>query len=308
MAMKPAAAFLSGVLVDSWENKKGAVLELDWNTTVHKALKFLLDNGITSAPVWCEEESRYLGFVDVLDMVSLLAKQHSHGGMKLSSLPMFSETESVEDAVNQSSSDPFDSVPMGTTMLDVAKLHAAGVRRVPVMNSSGRVEKIISQSDVARLLAKHPESLGDQADKTIKEMHAYNESFVSCSIEDHAIDAFEAMKANNVSSIALVDDSGDIVTTLSASDIRVMAKDGNYSLLEGTALRFVSYIRQAPELHGTAKEFPATIVTTSGHSMLSALQKLAVTGIHSLYLVEPHSKKTSGTVGLTNIIKALIVS
>jgi len=50
---------------------KGEVLEFDTSVTLGKALHSLADNGVLSAPVWDAKAKKYLGFVDVFDLMTL---------------------------------------------------------------------------------------------------------------------------------------------------------------------------------------------------------------------------------------------
>eukprot|EP00658_Telonema_sp_P-2_P078120 TRINITY_DN7239_c0_g1_i13.p1 TRINITY_DN7239_c0_g1~~TRINITY_DN7239_c0_g1_i13.p1 ORF type:complete len:348 (-),score=99.84 TRINITY_DN7239_c0_g1_i13:307-1350(-) len=103
--------------------------------------------------------------------------------------------------------------------------------RVLICNSShsAQVDGIISQSDVVRFVADHPNCFEPGViDKTLEELEFLAQQtpteIVSVNQKMSALDAFELMERRGVSGLAVLNDEGQLVGNLSASDLRGMGR------------------------------------------------------------------------------------
>ena len=64
--------------VDSIPAPKNGVIQLDSTEQVVHGFQKLLDNNILSAPVWDAKEGKYIGFLDIRDLVSFCVFIHDN--------------------------------------------------------------------------------------------------------------------------------------------------------------------------------------------------------------------------------------
>lgn len=64
--------------VDSITAPKKGVISLDSGDQVVQGFQKLLDNNILSAPVWDTKENKYIGFLDIRDLVSFCVFIHDN--------------------------------------------------------------------------------------------------------------------------------------------------------------------------------------------------------------------------------------
>jgi len=146
--------------------------EVDDKASIRDIINILQTQNITSVPVYSTEEKKYLGFIEIKDIVEQLS---------LASEPNM--TRNSVDAINKAMTNfmltmcahdpaereivrkialarPFKSLDLGCSIIDVILLMKQGASRVPVINpSTQKIVKIISQSDIIHYLALHSKSL-----------------------------------------------------------------------------------------------------------------------------------------------------
>jgi hypothetical protein len=64
--------------VDSIPSPKDGVIQMDASEQVVHGFQKLLDNNILSAPVWDQKEGKYIGFLDIRDLVSFCVFIHDN--------------------------------------------------------------------------------------------------------------------------------------------------------------------------------------------------------------------------------------
>lgn len=69
---------LLGSSVDTITAPKNGVIELEATDQVVQGFQKLLSNNILSAPVWDNKEGKYIGFLDIRDLVSFCVFIHDN--------------------------------------------------------------------------------------------------------------------------------------------------------------------------------------------------------------------------------------
>jgi len=292
-----AEEFLDNVKVKSF-CKSQQIVSVVANDSTSRAMEILAKKGITGAPVWDNEKKEYIGFVDTLDLTMFVSyvyfenfQRHPHlydpkELKKRFALP-------VRDVINASKRDPFWTVDaeesVGFLINNFLKL---GIHRVPVVQN-GQVVGIVSQSDVVRLLAKNKQFLGELATKTVADLGLDQKPVVTVRNDIPLIEAFNAILANDISGLAVVDFStGALVNNLSASDLKGVTEQ-NFFKLEAQVhqIFMLNYDKKPP-------------VFCYPHNTLGAvISHVEETGVHRVYVVDQH-KKPVGVVTLTDIMYA----
>lgn len=245
-----------------------AVVEVLSTDTVDSAFRTLVQHGILSAPAYNEATGKYLGFFDMTDALALIystdlliaavpdsmlnaniAKQLASSG---SSCPDCSELlvatifdeDGDEEAHGKGESlagGEWHPVDESTPMSDVVRLLANSTRRVPVLDAkSGKVTKIISQSLITEVLNNALNEL-DESGKALPELFSRTpRSFDGFGVrdvlkvsseEDTAQVAFSKIVESGVSAVAVVDDDGKMLASITTKDVRL------FSNLEEAALQ-----------------------------------------------------------------------
>jgi CBS domain-containing protein len=97
-----------------------------------------------------------------------------------------------------------------------------GVHRVPLVNSENQTESILAQGDVVEFIReqfdKQAPGFVELADMTIGQLDMVPGQVISIRDNCTLLLAFEAIIANNVSGIAIVNREGRLVGNLSATD------------------------------------------------------------------------------------------
>eukprot|EP01099_Mayorella_cantabrigiensis_P000895 TRINITY_DN1381_c0_g1_i1.p1 TRINITY_DN1381_c0_g1~~TRINITY_DN1381_c0_g1_i1.p1 ORF type:complete len:201 (-),score=38.48 TRINITY_DN1381_c0_g1_i1:147-749(-) len=198
-------------------------------------------------------------------------------------------------------------MPHDTTLYDVSKKLAEGTHRVWITDPEGRLHRLVTQSAVlgficsvdnnAPLAMFEHLSLEQSASFTLS-----SASFPSVHTNEPAINAFHKMKESKVGAVAVIDETGDLVSNLSARDLRAM-KTFNYymfSTLFKSVREFISIVRQE-EL----KTRVPAISCVPTDSVSSTLRRLVGIRVHQLWIKDSHNKPT-GVVSTTDLLAFLV--
>lgn len=295
-------------------------------------------DGADAAVVAPVGNPEYLGFVDCLDLAVLATRTGLStaptGGLMDKLARWFDPDTSgpVSHAINLSRNDRFWTCQPTTSLGKIVALMAERVHRVAVLDpETNMVVGIISQSGLLAKLAENMDMLGDQVTKPISEFlprlkasaaaagagagagAASIPAVLSVKQGAPARAALELMAANNVSGVALVDDEGRLVTNMSASDVRMMARESveKFDVLELPCLEFVSRMREAASkaaIHahsnfvaGGERRVDRAITIAASDSLMTVMNLLVASRLHRVYVVDGEGFPT-GIVTITDIM------
>lgn len=121
-----------------------------------------------------------LDYRDIVDYVLLVFKKkhlspipedQEWGISEIIEKAQLGEPASAQFVADLSNKNPFYSVFMDSTLMDVAEIfgESNGVHRVNVVDENGKVQGIISQSNLGRYLLSHKADLKEIFDKSVLE-------------------------------------------------------------------------------------------------------------------------------------------
>jgi 5'-AMP-activated protein kinase regulatory gamma subunit len=299
-----------------------SILEFTKDVTLGKALHSLADHGVLSAPVWDQDAKKYLGFVDVFDLMTLAVGvdvlMHILPDSMLQKKPKSEEDlrfqkemtlgEMMGDSAGGGGFNPWCPVEEGAKFRDVVRLLATKARRVPVLSkTTGKVIQIISQSQVCALLYERVKAGGVLNDTTPGTTGLGLKPVFSIKDTDQARDAFQLMVDKQVSSVCVVDENGEILTAVSTKDIRLLPRleaaglDRN-NLLDMNVREFVGLVRRATEIDG--KSHAACVTVELNTPLATVLGKLAATKMHRVYVIDPQ-RRPVGVISVSDVVVAL---
>lgn len=299
----------------------GKVVEFDSKTKLGQALHFLADRGILSAPVWDAEQKKYLGFVDVFDLMTLAVGVDVLMHILPESMVKKPKSEADIEAYKEmtlgemlsgsgegSGFNPWCPVVEGAKFKDVVKLLATKARRVPVLSQKdGKVIQIISQSQVTHILADRVKAGGVLTDATPAKSGLGIKSVFCIKDSDQARDAFQLMVDKNVSSVCVVDENGEVLTAVSTKDIRLLprlesAGISTQNLLDTNVREFVYLVRRQTELDG--KSHAACVTVELNTPLSQVLGKLAATKMHRVYVIDAQ-RRPVGVISCSDVVVSL---
>lgn len=301
-----AKSFLESVHVSDLPRVE--IIHVDSETTAVEALKVLTKHNILSAPILDAKAKKFIGLVDMLDLVTFVVDIYKDLEKKGDETDFFSLLESGERFVTQevktiadlSDRNPFLPVRDTDTLLSVLNfVGEKGLHRVPVLNAEGEVVNFLTQSALVDYLGKNISKLGT-VDKTVGELLLGCKPVVKVNINSNAIDAFKLMVQHKVSAVAVVDDENRLISNVSARDIRTIATD--HKVISGlfTPIRNFLLAIYSERVLETSPAIGCSVKDTVG----IVLRKLAVSKVHRVYVIDS-SRAVIGVISLSDILKAV---
>jgi len=286
------------------------VVFLKEDVSLNNAIKTLSEYKILSAPVQCNSTpSKYLGFVDMVDMLGYILQMYveeyvlgSSGGMRtLNELQKLEHRgkqlggHCVRNCVDFSKRDPFSRVYKKAPVSSLLYVFHNGSSRAGVTNAHGDLVGIVTQTDVIRFLAKNMDALGKLKKETLEHLGLVQRRHHEIKTSMKALCAFFLLWSSKEKAVAIVDNDDRLVGNFSVSDLKGL-KEQNFGNLNLPVSEFLK-----AELQGD----PMPVVTVKPHDTFeTAIQKLVQYNIHQVWVVNDHQTPL-GVVHLESIIQML---
>lgn len=280
--------------------------------------------GVLSAPLFDEASGKWVGFIDIRDLVSLSLvvydKVKAAAGTHDSESLLKHVWEHVRHAkdglttVHMAKRNPFITIEPGAPLITLVKLllnlRSTRARRVAVVDpATGKLVNVVSQMNLVQFVAKQLNIVDEHSDKVhfaeLKQTVAACgcATFPALTIDEHAsaYDAFKKLETSHVGGLAVVNDKGVITGNISARDIKTFAKNPKMSFMALPVKEFLAHLR------GEAIDIRAPVMALHTTSPLRrAVFLFAGTRVHRLYVVDSdQSFKPIGVLSLSDAIKAL---
>lgn len=318
---KKANQVLASVAVIDCLPRGREVVCLNSEAPLEKAMEVLNEHHFISAPVLeGGDANKFYDFLDVLDCCSFLLTCFPHDVDSVTEESLKQFVDSGETFAKATVKTVVDAargltliegrrvwpVKLETSLDKVFDLFWMGIHRVPVIESTGRITTVLTQSDVIAFLAQNIHILGESRWRTLEELNvsAVVDKVEAASMEELTIKAVHRLYAKQVSAIPVVDSEGRLVANLSASDLRYLRRSNMTDLMlplykflclrRALSKRYVS-IDNDKSLHPLTARLSDTLE--------SAIFKLAATRVHRLWLVDDEFKPI-GAISLTDCMRA----
>jgi len=204
--------------------------------------------------------------------------------------------------------DKFYSVNEDDPLLDAVDLFGQGLHRVVLLNNEKKLVGIISQSDAAKYFYKQLQKKEYLflADKTVGDLKIVHEGVIK--LDEHAtvLDGLKLMQSHGLSSIALTNKKGVIISNFSISDIKYLLKLNKLDLLHYTCSQFIKEVRLKKDQENDYKTSLPVFVCTKDSTLQHVVGKLSATRTHRVWVVKSSADHTVvGVVSLSDILKFL---
>jgi len=274
--------------------KQDKVIAVDSQDTLIKAFKTLTEHNIYTAPVLDKQTTKCLGLIGLRDIAAfIVGKIGQELGVKdtkgfdkvsnskletsLVSLENYFNSHNVRDAINYSQQNPLTTLPVDSTLGQVAQ-QLGSFNRVPIVDKNGAIVHILGGTDIIRFIDAKAAQLGDIISKPIKDLGITKKAHV-VPPQARVFDVIAQLVNAKIGVLALYDsESDELISAISLKDISLAATNGFKVLLQQVE-PFVSSIR----LQNLKTVHPFLNVQDTS-PLDAAIQKLLVTKVHRLFV------------------------
>ncbi|KAL6045534.1 hypothetical protein QOT17_007624 [Balamuthia mandrillaris] len=290
---------------------RGEIFSVNTTTPIPEAFKLLIKHKILSAPVYDIAAKKYIGWLDILDLVThtinVLDESELMGGelpLDVESSERFSK-QTCGSIVGISRRNPYYPVEKRAPLLKaIEAMVKYRLHRLPIIDEEGDLETVVSQSHIAQLLHQHMNVMGDLATATVAELSLGLRQVITVTERNKAIEAFKLIHERNVSAIAVVSSgeegaeqpAGSLIGNLSASDLKAVSYNAHM-----ISNLFVS----VKEFLGKLNTTKAPISVTVNHNFQEVVAKIVESRIHRVYVVDSENKPI-GVISLLEVLSAIV--
>eukprot|EP00808_Paulinella_micropora_P032353 g67653.t1 len=285
------------------------------DSTVEAALLLMQKERINSVPV-LDKSAKIIGVLNMLDLSTAISfapcfKKYKDEPLKLQTIESaeFHATlntdimlQAVEELLGTSSEGtrPVWEYKEEDSLLVALQVFGSRQHRITVRLADGKLRNL-SQSDVLQFLRGRLEVFGGLAGESVGKLGLVKEHKV-VTVDQHESALCGYRKAYNdgweVSALPVVDGAGQIVATLSKSDLRGLGPTGMGRLL----LPVKEFLAIAPASPSQGQIRP-TLACRPSSTLKELILKLAFGRVHRIWMCE--NNKTMGVVSLTDIMSKL---
>jgi CBS domain-containing protein len=272
-----------------------------YNEDAKELLKKMSESHVLGAVIVDDDKPGVWGFVDVLDIMYCVLEVCSESKditkESMQNLRWEGQCYVRQMAgmlVNISRSDPFQTVSLDATLMDVVKIFAEEVHRVGITDGP-RIVNVMSQSDIVSYLATHGVYIGSNMTKPITEAGLPPLGVVSVSDDLNVVDCMKFMVEHGLSAVPVVDKNGRMIANFSATDLLGL-NETNFALMGLSVKQYLN------KVHGYPKP---PVVCTVADTVEAVILKMEVHKVHRVYIVD-HSMRPTGIISMTDIMRFLL--
>lgn len=296
--MASPSDLVTRTLVKDILKKQDNVISTDSSALLSEAFTKIVEQGISSVPVFSTVENRYSSFIDVLDIsmfvVSLIETHNDLEKVK----EVFNSTTVGElkdfQRVHRNWAGNFVDNLNSTDTLKRAMnimVNLVNIHRLPTFTLSGDLVGVLSQSDIVYTLASNIH-LFPIANKRVKDIGLGIKAVISVPQDATLRDAFSKIKEHKISGIAVVDENEQLVGSVSAADIKII--DGKAHSLD--------------KLSSPVKDFKGdkkTVTVTTDLSIQEVFEKFAHERAHRAFVIGQNFKLV-GVITLIDLLELIL--
>jgi CBS domain-containing protein len=306
----PIKAALVGVPAKNYFVHADEVITIQSREKIPAAVQTLVDFGISSAPV-IDDTGKCIGLFDMADVLDFVLKIFEEtsplGDNFMAQLEQTTRMciEACSTIVGLSKRDKYCPVTNESPLVDAINLlDSHNVHRVPVVDVTGQITSLITQSGVLRWFAYNMERLGSISTQKVQDLMLGYKPVVMINGNEPAIEAFRLMQSRGISSVAVVDKELRLLTVVSTSDLKGVTRDP--VLISRLHLPVLSYLTL---LYPEGSHPPVVCSVTD--TVERVMETLVSKKIHRVYLVDSNhvpvqSQQPVGVISLRDVIHALM--
>lgn len=271
--------------------------------TVRSVLWCMIKNKVSCVPVYNESARKYVGFVDMFDLVLYIANAAGPAVTKPDFFQVFKRQPFGDAQISKvtavQSRDHSSTVSDSSPLSSVFELTvSANLPRVPVM-SKHKVHAMVSQASIAQYLSQNKDKFAQLAAFTIGQLELTGADNVYTVEEDTlSANAFAYMAEKGVRGLAVVNKDGQFVDAINSFDTKGLVLGDVFSDLRQPVLRYLSKARIL-----LGKNL-APVVCTPEDTLATLIDKMAQERVHRIFVLDA-DKKPLSVISLRDILKVM---
>jgi CBS domain-containing protein len=269
--------------------------------TVLMILEKMKKYAITSLPIRDSKTRRFIGIIDVLDIVTFaitkFATVHLQAYESYQQMESFAKTK-ASVIHNISGRNQWVTIherkPFAALVQMLSDPHT---HRVGVINDRMEVVDLVSQSAVVRFFYACRAGLDEPFKRFLEQKvdewtHIHHKRLYTINMNEHVYDAFRKIWDLQVSGLAVLDDNGKLVANISASDIKKCRYYPIIGQMVKDLYKPIKDFLRIPDPNASVikKKEHVPFFVHKGDSMTAALGTLVENNVHRIFVVDDHQK------------------
>jgi 5'-AMP-activated protein kinase regulatory gamma subunit len=294
--------------VEDCAQKPNTIIVLDSEESVPSGLQKLIDCGIVSAPVIDSKTNKFLGLIDITDILAFIVGifKEPQDAKRINIFKRIETSSKFAKAkigeITDLTKNPFTPIEEGSSVYEAAKLFIERKsHRCPVVTKEGKLISILTQSAVLNLIASNVSSLGKLAQKTVHDLKLGTSPVITIPKTHRTIEAFQTMFERGISGIGVVDDQGTLIGNISARDLRYLDPSNIYHSM---VIPCSSFVQQIINSYTEVQERSPVIACRPETNFEYVIGRLTANHIHRLYVTDKDHKPIS-VISLRDCIRAV---
>jgi len=259
----------------------------------------IIDNNITSVPIYDSRTRHYLGFVDIIDIASYILNHASEREIKESTTDTLNKIGLIrcDQIANLSQRNPYIAIGSEVTVDTAIELILKySVHRLAIVNSDGSPVMLVTQSRLIQFLAENLDKFPKLCKKTVDDFKLGYKNVLSITQNQSIRSAVELMNNNSVSGVPIVDSQHKIVGTFSHANLRVLGHDfSKFNHLYNTVVDFM-------KLDNNSNVPLLVLPSTTIEQLVNIIIR---TKVHRVFVID-NSGKPIGVIVLSTLLKLFL--
>ncbi|KAI0127369.1 hypothetical protein BJ170DRAFT_595238 [Xylariales sp. AK1849] len=171
----------------------------------------------------------------------------------------------------------------------------SGVHRVLVTNPAGEVVGVLSQLKLMEFFWSEGinfSAIEDLYPRILRDLGVGSQQIIAINADSPLADALSLMSNEGLSSVAVVDNSSNVVGNISTVDVRLLTNAASLPLLQNTCMHFISVILNERGVEKGKDSVPVFYVNPYS-TLAHTVAKLVATKSHRMWVVESASPSPS---------------
>ncbi|CCD25496.1 Sds24p NDAI_0F01770 [Naumovozyma dairenensis CBS 421] len=316
---KTPSQCLESVHIQKWQHiqlsqlvEPNKLIFIPGSLSVEEAFNKLIKNHLNSIPVESEPGDMNCLTFDYNDLnayLLLVLNKINVNNKKITQDCQNGKPVPVGEIVKLTPKNPFYKLPETENLSTVMGILGSGVHRVAVTNvEMTKVKGVLSQSRLIKYLwdnARSFPTLEALFNYSLKDLQigvlntnskptSRQSRVISIHGDEPLIMALYKMYIERISSIAVIDNQGNLIGNISVTDVKHVTRTSQYPLLHKNCRHFISVILNSRGLETGKDSFPIFHVYPTS-SLARTLAKLVATKSHRLWIVQPPEVNVSSS-------------
>lgn len=276
-----------------------SVITAKSNESISTVFRKMIDNRILALPLFDEEKSRYITFVDVFDILAYIVEVIGVPLDKNEEWSMRKEFNSTLCSVlpNRSMRNPWAVIHENASIQTaINSMAETGLTRLAVTDEGGHLTSILTQTRLVRYLSNRAHEMGKITEIPLRRFGLGNNPVIGIDENEPVINAFLKIYQYNIGGIAVFNKDKHIIGNISISDL----KDIGYSLdmFRKMFVKANQFISRKVE----GSDVPKLVWSTREGNIKEILGRCRAHWIHRVYIIDSETRKGIDVISASDII------